>query len=124
MAPQGIESIDQSLGLTISHCCLLIRRSCPHSLSPHTSVLGTVFVCLFLCFYQEFYLTGRQEEGTPWSNLCSHGHPFPPPHTRLLDSHNINAPTLCWPDILFSCLSVMLGQAMTHSEHYYSFEIL
>lgn len=34
-----------------------------------------------------------------------------PPHGRLLDSSDIHTPTLCWPGILLSCLSMMPGQA-------------
>lgn len=36
---------------------------------------------------------------------------FTPPHGRLLDSSDIHTPTLCWPGILLSCLSMMPGQA-------------
>ena len=76
-------------------------------------------VCFFLCFCFNRSFTfsaGGQEEWTPWSKLFLHGHPFPPSHTRLLDSHNVNSPNLCWPEILFSCLSIMLGWATIHSK--------
>lgn len=83
--------------------------------------LVRLFVCF--CFNRSFtFSTGGKEEWTPWSKLFSHGHPFPPSHTRLLDSHNVNSPNLCWPKILFSCLSIMLGWAIIHSK-LFSFEI-